>query len=310
MNELPKIASLLIDKLTSWYEMLIKGLPNIAIAIFVFIIGVQVAKYVKKMVSRIAAKVVDNRAVASILEKVAYISILLVTVFTTLSILQLEKAVTSLLAGAGVIGLALGFAFQEIASNFVSGIFIAFQKPFKPGDIIEIGDLFGTINSIDLRTTTVVTVQGLEVLVPNRKLFTDTVTNLTLTPKRRIDLEVGVSYAEDLERVAKIAGEALEGIEERISDRPVEIYFKEFGGSSINFDARVWIHYPAHINYIKARHAIVTRIKKAFDENGITIPFPIRTLDFGIKGGRTLEQTLAATQPSEVQTQDSASDNP
>lgn len=197
---------------------------------------------------------------------------------------------TSLLAGAGVLGLALGFAFQDIASNFVSGVFIAFRKPYKIGDIIEAGDFLGSVTSIDLRTTTIETFQGLEVLVPNKMLFTDPITNYTNIPQRRIDVAVGVSYGDDLEKVERLLKEKLNDLPNRIVKKDIDIFFTEFGDSSINLEARVWVEYPNHRNFLITRSEAIKKIKTVFDENDIIIPFPIRTLDFGIKGGEKLSE--------------------
>ena len=155
-----------------------------------------------------------------------------------------------------------------------------------------------TISKITLRTTSITTFQGLEVIIPNKYMFTKPFINLTTTPTRRMDLSVGVSYGENLKYVEKITRKALEKIEERIKDREIEFYYEEFDSSSINFQVRIWIHYPANNSYLKAKHEAIIRIKEVFDENNITIPFPIRTLDFGIKGGLSLGETLLSVKNS------------
>ncbi|MEZ4873129.1 MAG: mechanosensitive ion channel, partial [Bdellovibrionales bacterium] len=134
---------------------------------------------------------------------------------------------------------------------------------------------------------------GLEVLVPNKQMYTSTLINYTLTKDMRLDFTMGISYAEDLEKVERVTRNALVDIRGRNEEKNIEFYFKEFGDSSINFVLHVWIIYPGDNYYWKAHHDIVTKIKKAFDENDITIPFPIRTIDFGIKGGKTLKSMIS-----------------
>lgn len=283
---------LLGEKVTTWYELAIKSIPNILAALVVIILFLLLAKSFRKVTRRIFPKMTRNKAVSNLLTSITYFCIILLGLFISLEILNLEKTVTSLLAGAGVIGLALGFAFQESASNFVSGILIAYREPYQLGDIVEIEDFFGEVTNINLRTTSITTFQGLEVIIPNKDMFTKPFINFTTTPKRRLDLTVGVSYADDLEKVTKITQEALQNITGRIKEHEIEVFFKEFGSSSINFDVRMWVKYPRNQAYLKARHESVIAIKKAFDENGITIPFPIRTLDFGIKGGEKLNKMV------------------
>jgi small conductance mechanosensitive channel len=114
-------------------------------------------------------------------------------------------------------------------------------------------------------------------------MFTEPLKNYNDIPRRRLDISVGVAYDTDLEEASRIAKECLENLEGRIKEEEIEIFFKEFGASSINFDARIWINYPAQNNYLRTQHQAIINIKKAFDRNGINIPFPIRTLDVNEK---------------------------
>ena len=271
------------NKIELWYENSINIIPNLVAAFLVLLIFIVIGKIIKKLSGRLLPKITKNKSVINLLQTMIYAFIMLLGLFVSLEILNLEKTVTSILAGAGVIGLALGFAFQEIASNFVSGVFIAFRRPYKLEDIVEIDDYFGKVTDINLRTTSITTFQGLEVLIPNKYMFTKPFINLTTTPHRRIDIAVGVSYSDDLEKVEKVTKEALQEINERVKDRPIEVYFNEFGASSINLSARVWINYPKNQAYLRATHEAIILIKKAFDKNKISIPFPIRTLD--VNGG-------------------------
>lgn len=279
---------LIITKLTTWYEAAVAHVPNILIASFVFFLSVWIGKKVKNLVTEYLPKVSDNNSINSLAKNLIYIVIVTLGAFFALEVVGLDKAVTSLLAGAGVVGIALGFAFQEIASNFISGILIALQEPYKINDVVEVEGVLGTITKIELRTTSITTFQGLEVFIPNKDMFTKPIINYTSTPKRRVDLDVGVSYADDLEKVEKVTREAISTVPELIPGLEIEVFFSEFGDSSINLSARFWIRYSDGIDYYRARHLGVMAIKKAYDQNDITIPFPIRTLDFGIKGGKEL----------------------
>ncbi len=205
-----------------------------------------------------------------------------------LNVLKLNQAVTSFLAGAGIIGLALGFAFQDIPANFISGIIIAFRKPIKLGDVIETNGYSGFVRNIQLRATIIETFQGLHVIIPNRMIFQNPMTNYTMTDYRRVDLFIGISYAEDLERVKEITLEAIKDNPYLVEDdgKERDLTYEGFGNSSIDFRLMFWILYtPEEPNYLQARYHAIMAIKKAYNENDITISFPIRTLDFGIKGG-------------------------
>ena len=125
-------------------------------------------------------------------------------------------------------------------------------------------------------------------IIPNREVLQNPVTNYTKTHDRRVDLEVGVSYGDDLEKVKEITLNAVRKLENLLPDKEVQLYYKEFGDSSINFVVMFWIRYLDESKFLAARSSAIMNIKKAYNENDITIPFPIRTLDFGIKGGEKL----------------------
>ena len=283
-----------MDKVQEWLNTLIQMLPNIAVAIIVIVIFYLIAKLIKNFTSRVLNRFSDHLAVIRLISQVMFLIVFLVGFFIALGILNLDKAVTTLLAGAGIIGLALGFAFQDIASNFISGIILTIRQPFRINDIIKSNDYFGTVTQITLRTTNIITTQGERVLIPNKDVFQKPLINYTQTGKRRIDLAVGISYGDDLEKVKKITVEAVKSIPNRLEDKDPELYYSEFGNSSINFVLMIWINYTIEIEYKHSISDAIQNIKKAYDENDITIPFPIRTLDFGIKGGEKLSEVLSA----------------
>src|SRR5699024_379028 len=126
-------------------------------------------------------------------------------IFAALSILNLDGTVKSLLAGAGIVGLALGFAFQDIAANLISGILLSMRHPFGKGDIIESHDYYGYVQKISLRNTVIKTPQGQFVYIPNKVVYENPFINYTKNFERRVDLDIGVSYADDHEKAKRVA---------------------------------------------------------------------------------------------------------
>lgn len=283
---------LVTDKVEGWLAGLIAMLPNLVVAILIVVLFYLLARLARGGASNILKRFSANQAVNSLFANVIFIGLLITGVFIALGVLDLDKTVTSLLAGVGIIGLALGFAFQDIAANFISGILIAFRQPFRVGDIIENDGHIGTVTDISLRITTINTFQGLEVLIPNKKLFQEVVTNYTRTNERRVDLGVGVSYGDDLAKVKKVTIDAVSNLDSIDKSRDVTLFFKEFGDSSINFSVRFWAKSPKQPDYLAALSDAVMAIQVAYNENDIMIPFPIRTLDFGIKGGEKLSEMV------------------
>ncbi|MEO5570658.1 MAG: mechanosensitive ion channel family protein [Bacteroidia bacterium] len=283
---------LIIEKISIWMEEFIRLLPNLFIATIVLVLGIFLASRIKNLARKLIYKFTQRITLTNLFTSTLHVFFIGVTLFTVLSILKLDKAVTSILAGAGIAGLALAFAFQDIAANFISGIFISFRRPMHVGNIVKIKDYMGKVQEINLRDTVLCTFQGQIVIIPNKEVFQNPIENFSIFGKRRFDLEVGVSYGEDLEKVRNVTLAAVKGIENLSEEDEVTMFYKEFADSSINFILRMWVNSPEQPVFKKVGNDAIMRIKKAYDENNIMIPFPIRTLDFGIKGGIPLSKMM------------------
>ncbi|OKL40849.1 mechanosensitive ion channel family protein [Pontibacter flavimaris] len=292
MRDINDAMDLLLSKLEAWGRQAVLLLPNILVALLVLVLTFFLARIIRNWLEKFMGRFSHSAALNNLALTIIYVIMLAIGFFMALNVVGLDKLVVSLLAGVGIIGLALGFAFQDIAANFIAGIIIAVRKPFRVGDLIETNDYVGTIEHITLRTIDIRQVTGEMVWLPNKMVFENPVTNFSVLGSRRVDLEVGISYGEDLEQVQQVVIEALQEVKNRMGDREIQVMYDAFGDSSINFKARFWIHYEKQIDYVSAKSDAIIRIKKAFDENNILIPFPIRTLDFAIKGGDKLSEEL------------------
>jgi small-conductance mechanosensitive channel len=286
--DLSNAYNLILGKLETWISTSIEMLPNILMAILVLVIFYALGKIIRKTVTSILDKTTNNKAIIHLLESIVGTIVILIGVFIALGILNLDGTVKSLLAGAGIIGLALGFAFQDIASNFISGMLLSIRHPFGIGDIIDTNGYYGTVVKMNLRNTVLLTPQGQRVFLPNKMVFESPFENYTSESRRRIDLSCGVSYGDDLEKAKKLAIQAVESINSYDTTRPVELYYNEFGDSSINYVIRFWVNFNTNNDFWNAQSDAIMAIKKLYDDEDIMIPFPIRTLDFGIRGGEQL----------------------
>ncbi len=288
--------SILVEKLTTWTEAAVAGLPNLVVAIAILAVFLVAAQLMKQVVRKVARKVSEAEAIARLMTTIAKYAVIIIGVVIALGVLGLQKTVFSLLAGAGILGLALGFAFQDLAANFIAGIAMGLRKPFDVGDVVKTNDEMGKVKEINLRNTVIESFSGQLVIVPNREVFENVLINYSAKGQRRVELAVGVSYDTDLEMATRVAKEAINSLDVLAKDKSVDVFAQEFGGSSIDFSVRYWIDYPEQASYPAAVHAGVVAIKKAFDEHGIDIPFPIRTLDFSLTeqsaGRMVVEQKL------------------
>lgn len=289
-----ELGNTLWTTLLEWADYAVRMLPNLVLAVVVLGLGFVAARIVASLTDRGLRRVSSNVQVTSLLTVVARLSVTLLAVFGALAVLRLDGVVTSMLAGVGVIGLALGFAFQDIAANFMSGVMMAVSRPFRVGDVVKTAEYSGTVEQVDLRATTLRSFSGERVLIPNKDVFNKAIINYTDTPARRVEVDVGVGYDDDLPTVRTVLRKALEGLAFREPDRDVEVFFSGFGGSSIDVSARVWLPTASDTSYLEARSLTVMAVKQALDEAGLHIPFPIRTLDFGAApvGGERLDVGL------------------
>jgi small conductance mechanosensitive channel len=284
---------LLARKLTGWGRAFILALPNFLLAVATVVAFWLIAKAVRNVVMRLLRRVSHSEQVTYLLAQMVYIAVLTAGTFIALGILGLQKTVASLLAGAGIVGLALGFAFQDIAANLMAGVYLSVRRPFRRGDLIKAQDYLGTVVEVNLRWTELLTPQGQLVLIPNKQVFENPIMNYSMRGTRRVDITLGVSYGEDLERAKRVAMEAVASVPVRLPDREVELFYEEFAESSIDFTVRFWIAFASQRDYLEARSDAMIRIKQAFDANGITIPFPTRMLEFA--RGENAEDYLPGT---------------
>ncbi|MCA9344519.1 mechanosensitive ion channel [Candidatus Saccharibacteria bacterium] len=268
------------NQISDWLNSVANYIPRLLAAIGVFILFYLLAKILKAVSEKIIMRVNHKPSVIRLGSTVTYIVIIFIGVIGFLRVLSLDGLVTSVLAGAGIIGLALGFAFQDIASNFIAGVAITLQPRFNVGDLVEIDEIYGTVAQIDLRTTTIRTLNGQTVYVPNKDIFMNQVTDYTRKGIRRIELNVGVSYSDDLQQVKDLTLQAVYKVDTIEKEQPIDLYFEEFGDSSINLVVRYWVTFHTENDYLEARSQGIMLIKQTYDKHGITIPFPITTLDF------------------------------
>ena len=298
---------LINEKLERWVEASIKHLPNIAVAIFIAMAFGLLAKIVGNLAHRVLSRTFDSTQIVGLLTSIIKVAIATAGIFIALDFIGLRGTVTSLLAGAGIVGLAIGFAFQDITENLIAGIAMGVRKPFQIGDVIEAEGVFGNVEAINLRNTHVMTFFGQREIIPNKILFRNILTNYSVNGHRRIEVPVGISYADDPQQAAEVLTEAVNEFDFVIRKEETGVWAESFGDSSINLLVWFWIEYPGEPGFLAARHQVIVAIQRALSDANILIPCPIRTLDFGAKGGEKLNAMLNDSVLPENQTDDGAS---
>jgi len=270
----------------NWEHSVLEYIPKVFLAIVVLFLFFLIAKNLRRISSNFYLKVIKvHTDIASLISSVIYFFFILSGVFLALQILGLESVLTRLLAGAGIIGIVAGFAFKDIASNLFAGLLLKSQHPFKKGDWVSIDNSYGVIEELGWITTIIHTVPGQEVFVPNQLIYNSTFTNFSTFNKRRIILETGVSYGDDLDHVKSVALDEVNNIDGLLPHEDVDFYFTEIGNSTYNFQLRFWIAFNNNNDFQKAMSEAIMKLKKRFEQENISIAYPVTTLDFGVKGG-------------------------
>lgn len=277
----PSVIGTFLGKFSLWWSKFVTMLPTLMFALVVLIVFSVVSRIARRLVKWLMLRAHSSEALARLTGSITRLIILSVGIFTALTMLNLDKVVTSLLAGAGIIGLALSFAFQDLVTNFISGCFIAFQHPFKKGDFIKTHEFTGTVERIFLRHTEISTLDKNIVLIPNRKLFENPLTNYSSAWEKNVILEIGVSGDDDLRKVEKIAVDTIKKKVKQLSDKKsVNLFFTKFGESTIDLSLSFKVK---NGEYMKARHDAIIALNEAFAKAKLTMPFPTTTLDLNVK---------------------------
>ena len=273
----------MLDKI---YQLLtVYGLKVLA-ALAIFIIGRWVARGVRKLVERIMTKGKVDSTLISFTSNMAYIGLLAFIVIAALG--QLGIQTTSFIAILGAAGLAVGLALQGSLSNFAAGFLLIIFRPFKVGDLIEAAGVFGVVEAIQIFTTQLKTADNKTVIVPNAKLTDDNIVNWTVKGTRRVDMVFGIGYGDDIDKARSLMADII-AEDSRILKTPApQISVSELGDSSVNFVVRPWVKVE---DYWGVFFDLTEEIKKAFDANGVSIPFPQRDVHVYQHGNEVQEKS-------------------
>lgn len=243
-------------------------------ALLKILVGLALGRLAGNGLARLFAE--DDAQRAMILRRGALYGI--AGLFTASALMELGFDLSVLLGAAGILTVAIGFASQTSASNVISGLFLLGERPFAVGDVIRVNGTTGEVLSVDLLSVKLRTFDNLFVRIPNETMIKSEVTNLRRFPIRRIDLQVGVAYKEDLREVREVLMKVADRNPLCLEEPAPLIIFQGYGDSSINHQFSVWAKTE---HFLDLRNSIPIEIKEAFDEHDIEIPFPHRTLYTG-----------------------------
>lgn len=265
------------ESFVGWLQAVWTAQQTVSIlqALVLLVAGIVLARLARLAVSRTLARQLSRQQLMLARRLVFYTILLL---FLASALRQLNFDLSVLLGAAGILTVAIGFASQTSASNLISGLFMVFEGAVEVGDVVKVGDITGEVLSVDLLSTKLRTFDNLLVRIPNETMVKTTITNLNRFPIRRVDLQIGVAYKEDLAKATELLKEVA-AKNPLCLDEPAPLLIAQgFGGSSVDYQLSVWAKTE---NWLAVRNAMQLEIKAAFDQAGIEIPFPHLSLYTG-----------------------------
>ena len=261
---------LLIGLKEFFNDVLFRNLPSIIVALLVLWIGWKLIKWLDKLLLKICTKKNLDVSLNSFLRSIIIIALKVLLIITVAGMIGIQM--TSFIAILGAAGLAIGMALQGTLQNFAGGVIILLLKPYKVGDYIEQGGISGIVKEIQVFNTLLITLDNKVIVVPNTQLATNTLTNYTRSEKRRVDVNVGIAYGEDINKARKVLIDLAMSHPDVLKDEAdaPAVAVLELGASSINLQLRAWTKTE---NYWGVMGALTQGTYETLKENQIEIPF-------------------------------------
>jgi small conductance mechanosensitive channel len=261
--------------LQDWLTSFLENLPKIISAIVIFIVTLLGSGYVAKWVKQVSEKKITSEETLQLVSRIVRWTVLVFG--TVMALNQVSFDITGFIAGLGVAGFTIGFALQDIAKNFVSGLLLLYRQPFNLGEVVMISDYLGEVKEINVRDTVIETLEGELVIIPNRDVFENPIINYTHTRLKRRTIMIGLGYEEDADRAMEIFLNTIKSVPGVESEPAPSIRADELGESTLTLSALFWVDqkksdlFGVHSDVVKA-------IKKASEEHGINLPYPVQTV--------------------------------
>ncbi len=261
-----------LDRIEGYIQGFWWILPNLGIALLVFILSMIAASVVRRAVLRVFKRR-SRPDLAAMLAGAARWGVIGLGLLVVATIIFPSISPANLLSTLGIGSIAIGFAFKDILQNWLAGLLILLRQPFRQGDQIIVGKHEGTVEHIEARATLIKTYDGRRVIIPNSSVYTDAVTVNTAFPLRRSQYDVGIGYGDDIERACATIVDAIRNLDGVADDPAPEAFAWELAGSTVNVRVRWWTH-SKRSDVVRAQGRVILAVKQALTGAGIDLPYP------------------------------------
>jgi small conductance mechanosensitive channel len=255
------------------------ALPLVLLAVLILPLTWWLSSALTGAIRRLLASRVDQDFLRDLIARAIAIPVFLAGVYIVLQIAGLTGLAVSLLGGAGIIGIVLGFAFRDIAENFLASLFLSIRRPFQQGDVIAVAEHEGVVQTMNTRSTILLTIDGNHVQIPNATIFKSTIVNYTAAPARRVTAEVGIGYDDSIADAQEVVAAVLREHDAVLDDPPPMVLVDALGAATVNLKAHFWID-GRTLSPLRVRSSALRLIKRALIEHGISMPDEAREIIF------------------------------
>lgn len=268
------------EQLQGMLDYMLILIPNLVLGLAVFGLFFLVARGLRGLARRFSDERRRHRNLGMVLGRLVYGSVIVLGALIALTIVFPSFSPANMISALGIGGIVVGFAFRDIAQNFLAGIIILLTEPFRIDDQIVYKEFEGTVEDIQVRATTIRTYDGRRVVIPNAELFTNAVTINTAFEKRRLQYDVGIGYGDDIGQARQLILQAMGGVDGVMSDPAPDALVVNLAESTVNIRARWWIQPPRRADALDLQDRVLQAIKERLTANGIDLPFPTQQMLF------------------------------
>lgn len=246
-------------------------LPTLLLALVILVISYFIAAPLSRLLIKPLNYMTDSTLVHLVVRRSISTLIMLLGIYLFLRLAGLTEFAVAIMSGTGLIGLILGFAFRDIAENFIASLLLSIQRPFKIDDVIEVDGRLGIVKKVTARATTLVDYDGNHIQIPNATVYKNTIKNLTANPKMRTHVEVGIGFDNDIRAAQVLALNIANQQAAVLSEPPAQVLIKNLGASTINLSLFIWVNAEQHSPF-KVASQLMRELVEQFTEHGISMP--------------------------------------
>ncbi len=282
-------SDVILSNVESLWQQFFQWLPLVAIGLVVFILLFLISNLLSKQLMKPLGYISSSTLIQLVMRRIIRILIILLGLYIFLRLAGLSDFAVAVLSGTGVIGLIIGFAFKDIAENFISSLLLSIQKPFKINDIIEVEGHIGVVKQVTARATTLVDFDGDHIQIPNSTVYKNIIRNITANPNSRGKFVIGIGYDSSVVEAQKLALETLKNTESVLDEPEPQVLVDELASSTVNLKIYFWINSHNH-SLLKVSSYLMRTIMRKFENAGISMPDDAREVIFpeglAIQGGK------------------------